>query len=445
MLKKLGVLFVTALLIFTLSGCNIFSFEEKDLLSPPKLSDSMQPIEKALEKSVKGKYTLQYAKSGEYRSAVILEDILGDNRFEAIAFYSTTDDEITNMHINLITNQSSDRKNEKWKSVSSISIVAGGLDTVEFCDLNGDGTLEIVVGWEIFGSADRQVGVYSLSDNVLSQLLLQPYTNFKCADLNEDGKQDIFIQNLNTSAPSNIASVYSFGKSAAEQIGTCVMDSTVKTAAEPIVSTLSSGQTAIYIDEVKGAGAVTEVLFFSAGELVNPLLNNKDTLENTVTLRQSALAVTDINGDGTLEIPVAYDLPSALISASEKLYYTSWCSFNGETLASKLNAIHNTLDGYYITVPEKWLGKIAVLKDTENRIRTFYEYDEQTLTVGKPLAQIKVVKEAEFKESDYKKSDFSEIARSNSLIYLGLTLKNDSPLNITAEELKASFSLFSVS
>ena len=432
-IKKLLCIALSCLTVLTLCGCDFFTVDTDLLLSPPQLSGDMFPISRALSASVKGEYTLKYPAAGEHRSAIMLEDIDADGSFEAFAFYSTKADEQTRMHINVIR-----CRDGEWYSAAEQSLAAGGVERVVFSDLDGDGIEEILVGWEIYGSSEKQLAVYSLIDGVMTQRMSERYSGFICCDLNGDGKQEIFIDWLDTVQASHRAVLYAINSDGVSQIAGCMLDGAVKTVSEPIAAPLSNGQPAVYIDGIKGVGAITEVVFVSKTELVNPLLDQETTLENTATLRAAALRTTDINGDGTLEIPVAGDLPSA-DGSGEKMYYTNWCSFNGERLTTKLVTISNTLDGYYITPPPSWVGSIAVLKDVDARERTIYAFNRETGEAGAMLARFKAIDKGKYKTDDY--AGWDELARTDDTVYLGMAVKSDSSLGIETQELKSIFTL----
>ena len=199
-IKKLLAALLCVLCAISLCGCDLLVFDTEELLAPPELTGDMRPIGEALKNSAGVGYTLKYPTSGDRRSAVILEDIDGDATFEALAFYSTSDDELINMHVNVIR-----RKGEEWKSVADQSIVAAGVEMVDFCDLDGDGVLEILVGWEIYGSSEKQLAVYSLSGDVLTQRMLQQYTGFLCCDLDGDGENDVHCSSICSTALSIIS------------------------------------------------------------------------------------------------------------------------------------------------------------------------------------------------------------------------------------------------
>ena len=93
-------------------------------------------------------------------------DINGDGTNEAFAFYSKTDGDVTTMTVQLIR----DQKGE-WVDGGTQTIVASGVDMVQFCDLDDNGTSEILVGWQVYGTSEMQLAVYSLGENTLAQRL----------------------------------------------------------------------------------------------------------------------------------------------------------------------------------------------------------------------------------------------------------------------------------
>lgn len=435
-IKKAVIFLLVISICLSLCGCNLFNNTD-DLVSPPELTGQLYPIGQALKESAGSNYNLVYPTSGNHRSAIILEDINGDSVFEAFAFYSTNDDEMTHMHINVIC-----QRENGWVSVADQTIIATGVETVEFCDLNGNGVEEILVGWEVNGNSEKQLSVFSFDEDKLSQKMLQSYSGFLCCDLDNNGVNEIFVHLLNTSEKINKATVYSYSDEGVSQTSGCLLDSNVKTAAEPVLSVLSSGQNAVYIDEIKGVGAVTEVLYYSRGELVNPLLDKETSGENTVTLRAASLEMTDINNDGILEIPVASELPNAL-QDDEKFYYTNWCSFNGEKLTVKLITVVNTVDGYYVTLPNNLIGAIAISKDTENHKRSVYLYNSQTETVEGLLFTVTVFESDEFDNSS-RSVNMTEIYRNESSVFAVELGDKSSAVGITAKTVEEMFNLFGV-
>ena len=305
--------------------------------------------------------------------------------------------ETTKMNINAIANNG-----EKWVSVATQGITAGGVDRIEFSDLDADGIDEILVGWEIYGTSERKLAVYSLGENSLTQRLLEQYTHFTYCDLDEDGRREVFIAHSSPAESLNMAFLYTLTSVGVTTISSCELDSTAKTLNHPVVSTLSTGKPAIYIDEIKGIGAVTEVLFLEKGQLVNPFMD-PETRETTLTLRTATLESRDIDSDGIIEIPIRYEVATFTKSnEGEKQYLTDWCSYTGETLTSKLTAYMNLNDKHYYVIPKKWLGSIAILSDPENSLTEIYGFDSENNVSTDRLLYIKAVSKMEWDKGEYR-------------------------------------------
>lgn len=436
MLKRCIAVITSLGLIFSLCGCDLFAFDTEELLSPPALTGELAPIAEAITKSAEGAYTFKYPSRGNYRSAVVQEDINSDGLLEAFAFYSMTDGETQTMHINAVTHEGGE-----WKSIAQQKIVAGGVDKIDFCDLNSDGIKEILVGWEIYGTSEMQLAVYSAEKNSLTQRMLQKYTHFTTCNLDEDENNEVLIIKTASSNPINSASLYTLSDEGITQISTCELDGNSKTFNEPIVSTLSTGKPAVYIDEIKGVGAITEVLFMEKGNLVNPLYS-PDTKETVDTLRSATFTTTDINADGVLEIPVQENVPSVTRSdVNEKLYLTKWCSFNGEILVNQMTAMINMEDGYYYTIPSKLLGNIAILKSTDNRLREIYRYDPENMTVGESLLYIKAVDKTDWDDGKYSAEGIKEIANNGETSFICSVSAAAVSDGITFESIVAGFKI----
>ena len=436
MRQKIICLCLCFMMIFTLCGCDFMTADTAELLSPPELSGDMHPISEVVEETAPDGYIMKYPSRGNYRSAVIREDINGDGSLEAFAFYSVTDKDVITMYINAIC-----LRDGEWTSAAVQQIVAAGVDKVEFCDLDRDGVKEILVGWQIYGTSEMQLAIYSLGENALTQRIFQQYTHFTVCDLDENDINEVLIIKTGSAEPNNTAALYSLNESGVTAISSCELDRSAKTVNEPVVETLSTGKPAVYIDMIKGVGAVTEVLFMEKGSLVNPLFDAQ-TGETLATLRSVSFNIQDINGDGVMEIPVQQSVPSVAHSdVNEKLYLTDWCSFNGEVLTNQMTVMMNVNDGYYLTISPKLIGKIAVLKDTENRIREIYSYNPEDMSVGTSLLYLRAVDKADWDSGEYKNIGAQEIMNDGSTVFICKISDTAVAQGFTIEYIRANFKL----
>ena len=120
-LKRCIAALLAVCICMSCGGCGFIDSTD-EMVSPPELTGEMAPIANALYKVAGNDCDLKYPADGKYRSAIVLEDIDTDGVFEAFAFYSTSGDEMTTMHINVI-GQSGD----EWKSIADQTIVATGV------------------------------------------------------------------------------------------------------------------------------------------------------------------------------------------------------------------------------------------------------------------------------------------------------------------------------
>lgn len=436
-MRKILALCLCVFMLFSLCGCDIFTADTAELLSPPALTGDIFPIDEAIKKSVTTTYTLEYPSRGTYRSAIVQHDMDKDGILEAFAFYSTQDTENTVMNINAVVSRQGE-----WKSVATQKITAGGVDRIDFSDLDNDGIDEILVGWEIYGTSELKLAVYSLGEKSLTQRMLEQYTHYCFCDLDKDDKNEIFIVRSFPAELRNTAHLYSLTSVGVSLVSSCELDSTAKTLNHPIISTLSNGVPAVYIDEIKGVGAVTEVIYLEKGQLKNPLMNI-DTRETTSTLRSATLETKDINGDGILEIPVRRDVPTVTrTTEGEKQYLTDWCSFSGEQLTVQLTAFMNVSEGYYYAIPAKWLDKIAVLRDTENLLTEIYRFDNENSVSGERLLYIKSVKKSDWDKGVYKKEALTEIVNNGETSFVCHISDSAKLDGITIKEIKNDLKLY---
>lgn len=375
---------VLCLTMLFLSGCTGIVGTVDELLTPPRPSGELYFIQKALDDSVNEDYVLKYPTSGDYRSAFVRKDINGDGETEVFAFYSTTSDNIVTMHVNLIL-----KENSKWKSVGDFKCVATGVDTVEFSDMDGDGVFEIVVGWSIYGSVDKSVGVYTVKNNLFAQRIIESYTRFLCRDIDGDSKSELFLTHIDTANQRAVAKLIKLTNKGTEELGACELDGKVTAHASPIVAKMLGGKTAIYVDAVKGDGMITEILCVSNGKMYNVFEGEKGGTA-MATYRASTVSIRDIDNDGVYEVPTL-ELMTQGGTTGDDVYKTYWYAYGSDYLALKCTTIMNYADGWYIEIPKKWEDRITVIRDTANRERIFMRIDEKTGNSAEVVLKIRVV------------------------------------------------------
>lgn len=431
MLKRLLCLILTVALGCSFSACSFLESDGDELLSPPRLEGELYYIQEALIDYAGEEITLKYPTSGDYRSAFVLRDINGDGREEAFAFYSKTEDSTVTMHINVLV------KDEEWRSKGDIGVVGSGIEKIVFSDLAGDGVEEISVGWSIYGSVDRQVGIYSFDGNMLTQRTMENYTDFLALDIDEDKKNELFVINLNLTDKTAVAKAFSVNEQGVEEKGVASLDGSVTSHYAPVISKLSDGRPAVYIDAVKGSGSLTEIVWFEDGGLKS--VYDSKTAATSLTYRSSVVVSRDFNNDGVLDVP----LQSLLLSTKDKedfdkVYVTDWSSFDGKEIKTAASAFMNYSDGYYITIPESRKDRLHLARKTDSRLRIFYSYDPETGTQGNEVFRVLVLSQTDFDAG--KGQGYTILRERGNLHFLARVVENND-LSFTGEELNQNFGI----
>ena len=428
---KLLKVFAVLLCLLMLTSCTEFDNNAKSLLIAPR-QEELHHIQKALEKSAGSDITLKYPTSGEYRSAFILKDIDNDGNEEAFAFYSKTVEETVTMNINAIS-----QADDEWVSKGNSNVVAGGIERVVFCDLDGDGTEEIVVGWTVFGNVDKQLGVYSFDGESLKKRAGEKYSDFICGNLTGDNKNELVVLGINTTDKSATAKVFSLQEGSVSELGNTLLDDGITSFYTPVISKLSDSRPALYVDAVKGVGIVTEILWFQQDNLIR--MNATNAQGENETYRTTSATVKDFNGDGFLDIPRCELLKSTADKEEiDKVYVTNWSSFDGKKFKTVASAFMNYSDGYYLTVTPQRLDKLYLARKTDSRLRIFYSYDLNTQTQGDEVFRIMAVDKATYTADTYTSQGYEAIHETEKFVYL-CRVQSSNPIGITIEIIKSSF------
>ncbi len=425
--KILAVLFCLLLL----TSCTTFDNNANTLLLAPR-QEEIYHIQQALEASAGKDITLKYPIAGEYRSAFILKDIDNDGNNEAFAFYSKTQEDTVTMNINVITEE-----DEVWSSKGNSNVVAGGIEKVVFSDLDGDGVQEIIVGWTVFGTVDKQLEVYSFDGSTLKKRALEKYSDFICGNLTGDDKNELVVFGINISDKSATARVFSLKANSIDEIGTVQLDGGITSYQTPVLSTLADSRPAVYIDAVKGVGMITEIIWFNQGTLTN--IKSGSPEEENVTYRSTPSTAQDFNGDKILDVPISQILKSTAKSEEiDKVYVTNWSSFDGKNFKTVVSAFMNYSDGYYITISEKMLDRLYLARKIDSRLRIFYLYDLKTETQGDEVFRIMAVDKNGYSEETYAKQSYEVVYENDTFVYL-IRVEKNNPIGMTSEILKTSF------
>ncbi|MBQ8786077.1 MAG: hypothetical protein IJZ61_00400 [Oscillospiraceae bacterium] len=343
--------------VFTLSGCSSASVDT--LLTPPKLSEEQSAVYDALLKSVGRDISLQYPKSGDYRSAFVFANIDDEPDNEAIVFYEKAakaqDD--GNIRVNII-----DKRDGKWTSVYDHSGMGTEIDRVLFSSIGENSDVNVIIGYTLL-SGEKDVRVYSYENGMLFPEYSDSYSTMFVSDLERDGKNELVLvrpNNHHKKASVGLISADSDGR--ISETSNVALNESTTDFVNIASGYVGSDTPAVFIDGLSGGKLTTEIIYSVNGQLRNPLyLGESAMIEQTV--RQAGYPCTDIDLDGIIEIPTQTLFPGYTEAApGAKLYSTEWNVLDNYSIAKKHSSYYNIAEGYCFILPSRWDGGVVTAK-----------------------------------------------------------------------------------
>lgn len=372
---------LTAILTAVLLLCGGCSLDVEQFLRPPKTQGEQQAVQTALETYIRdsgqaGGYTLCYPVEGDYTAAFVLCDDTGKPLTDeeqdaalALAFYAMPSSP-TDTHINLLH-----RDGDEWVSVADV--VGGSADILQvaFGDLDGDGTAELVTGWDTYNSRDRRLTVFSLSRSLARLSDDRIYNRLFVGDFSANGRDGLLLLRIASGEVS--ATLEMMANDTLTPLGQVMLDAEIQQFSKMTLCRLAHNVHGLYIDAVKGTDtAITELIYYDADGLHAPLCNQTGRV-NTATARPVGFAMRDVDGDAQMEIPLCTLLPNHAVSDStaDYAYRTDWMAWDYATQSwnTKLSTIVNAADGYLVSLGEQYKGTLTTTYEPSERLLTLLD------------------------------------------------------------------------
>ena len=292
---------------------------------------------------------------GPNRQAVQLRDLLGTGNEEVIAFFALPGESTLKIFI-------FERVGDDYTIADVIEGVGTEIESVRYVDMNGDGALELVIGWQM-GPALKYMSIYSIND-LHSQLLVsgEEYAEITTYDMAGDGNEDVVILRLPTQETGALAKVFSL-----MQDGEIV---TEEARLSNGIESISRILTGILVDEVPALFVESEGRFDNGSLVTDILAQQRDSFTN-ITLKPASgvsdatvrhrMGSSEVNKDGVIKTPAL----RPLVSQSETEYYAiDWYAYRSNGYSSlALTTYHNNFDEWFLILPFDWREKVSVRRE----------------------------------------------------------------------------------
>lgn len=338
-----------------LCGCSGMSVDE--LYCLPEASEDYYNLQDALNEVLEQNYSYHAPSSGARREPVQLVDLDHDGVDEAVAFFRSNEDGTVSAAI-------FSRQGDSYQKVDEIPCSGSAVGSVEYADLDGSGSLEILITCQVSDAVTQALQVSRYSGGTAQQLLTAPCSRYELVDLDRKGGQEI-LTIADGGADAMAEAVYytlADGKIQPGQelvLGGCFSD--ILNIQE---GTLEDDIPAVLVTSKTEAGLATDVMVLgNDGALMQV---DCGELAVTASLSGGSLYPTDIDGDGCIEIPSPVDLPAE--DAAHQMQAVEWFGLtSGGSAAEKSVTYYQWNEKWYFVMPESWWGQITAEESSETQ------------------------------------------------------------------------------
>lgn len=353
MKKIIGVFAVLLVACVLLSSCDSANIIKPvdSLLSPPLYHEEYEALVDAFRENVSKDGILCSPQGGDYRSAIIVEDVDSDGETEALIFYKdVVESSVIRMHyFNTVDG--------KWSSRGDYNGYGNEVKKVVISDMDGDGKYELVVIWSVSGvSTSNIMSVYRAPYELdeYKEISNETCTVCEVADVDGDSKEEIFYMNQVTVSEQSqrYAKIMKIDNGSVRYIGEAKLDPNISSYTS-VKTEKASGDSPFrfYVDALKGENQmITELIYWDKekAELCAPFLNAEE-MTNKETLRDVPVASADINNDGVIDIPVQTETVN---DAVEGGCIMKWFNYSNGIKKTVATTFVNYANGYMVQLAE---------------------------------------------------------------------------------------------
>lgn len=338
-----------------LCGCaNTMSGGVEELLRAPQWTGPQNSVQKALTAYLGEAPQLKYPQNGEILSPFLFGDWNGDGVMDAAALYVSPGEQ--NVCLAIL-----EQMDGVWTVTQEMEGLSAEVDSVSTAAMSGDGGMQLLVGY-IGASGEKYLSVYAYQDHTLTQVIEQAYSQYELQDITGSGLKDLILIGPQTGDGLKVQLLTAIR-------GEFTMAQELWLGAERFSSCeglyLSSGADGGYylvLDGYTSSGAGLASILLNYNATTQKLEEYVPVLPVDIyaeSMRYSnLLGSVDIDGDGTVEIPVELADSNGQITVS-RLTFLKWMDYTS-TAPQKSFGIADLENGYYLELPPSWEGKILV-------------------------------------------------------------------------------------
>ena len=351
--RKIIIIFMVIITAVLLTGCLRITADE--LYSLPEVSEEYLRLQAHINVLLNQGAEVAPPTRGPNRQAVQLIDLNGSGSNEVIAFFSVPGDSALRVYIFELVDGD-------YTIAEIIEGVGTEIDSVRFVDMDGDGIMELVIGWQM-GSALRYMSIHSIKD-FHNEVLVSgvEYSEIAVVDMDGDGTADVMVFRMTALETGTVAEVYSLMQDGEIVREEARLSNGIESISRIMTGILADNTPAVFIDSegsFENGSLVTDILAKQANTFTNiSLITASGVSESNVRHR---MASSEINKDGIIKVPTL----RPLIAQSETEYFAiDWYAFRSSGQRNlMLTTYHNNFDEWFLILPFDWREKVSVRRE----------------------------------------------------------------------------------
>ena len=417
-----ALLFVLASLCL-LSGCTLGSSVDS-LFTLPQLPEEYRELSATLDKLLDEGYAYLTPTEGPNIESVQTVDLDGDGTKEVVVLFRYNGDV---MPLKVMVFQQNRGQFERFCTIESAGT---NLDSINYCDLTGDGEVELLITWRD-EDGEKTVSVYRPGRESMP-LLESEYSEYLVQDLDGSGIPGLLLlRELRDETP--VAEYYTWQTDIMRLNQSCPIDCEIDSLSRGSVvgGNVTGATPAVFVTGVQGKNtAITDVLLYRDGELIN-------AVPDGMIYQYCQLEPQDINGDGITEVPYRAADAGDSDSASAKDTLVDWMRYDASGEAELVEETYHCQSyGWYIKLPKEDWGNITVSNGDIISGENCAEFSRQ----GTPIGAVYSIT-CENRESRAQMGDRFIVTRLPGTIYAAEIYGELSPDGKEVTALRESFSL----
>ncbi|MCL2046391.1 MAG: hypothetical protein FWG88_08400 [Oscillospiraceae bacterium] len=345
------LLFFTILLFLT--GC--LRVTADDLYSLPQVSQDYLRLSEQINIILSQGAEFSPPTNGQNRQAVQLKDINGNGVNEVLAFFAIPGESTLSLYI-------FEMMDGDYTVVEIIEVVGDAFESVRYSDLDGDGEVEIILGWQM-GPTLKYFSIFTVKEFRAVLLMREEFSEITLCDLTGNGNDDVIALRLPSQDTAALVQIYTLMPDGEILNSEARLSAGVEAFAKIQAGMLSDNVNALFVESegrFDHGNLVTDIFAFQNDMFTNISLTGAGGVSEG-TVRARNIYSADINDDGVFKFPI----PRLLKAQSDTPYYVmDWFSMDSSgDFDLALTTYHNSFDEWYLILPPNWREKVSVRRE----------------------------------------------------------------------------------